>query len=167
MDKKNWWLVPIVLLPYLILSFLIFIGVICVNPEFFRLANSLDTDSAMQVLIIFLTLSGLTAVCTVTFAVKGIRKKWEPLQLAKSAMIVKLIQIPAYVLFGICGFLGAITVFGTLITILIILVDCMILILTACLSAAAAINGSKQGSLSKAECIGMAGGEAIGRQKNN
>ena len=154
MEKKNWWLAPIVLLPYLILALMISLVVMFADPEFsLPISNENIRNGTTIILLGLLILYMLTAVCTISFSVKGIRKKWEPLQLAKTAMIVKLIQIPAYLFFGVCGFLCTITVFGTLITLLIFLVDYMILILTAILTATAAINGFKQGNLSKAACI--------------
>ena len=154
MKKRNWWLAPVVAFPYMIACLMIVLVAIFVSPEFARPTSRADvSDTVVMILVIPLIVYVLTAGCTITFAVKGIRKKWEPQQLAKSTMIVKLVQIPAYLFFGISGLICAIAVFGTLITIGLFILDCMILILTACLTAAAAINGTREGILSKTECV--------------
>jgi hypothetical protein len=73
--------------------------------------------------------------------------------MAKTAMIVKLTQVPAYVLIFILGVLFVITLFTIPFTLGIYLLDCLTLALTGFLTLAAVICAIRQGLCTWKECI--------------
>lgn len=76
--------------------------------------------------------------------VLSIRKSWDSLSLAKTAVIVKLIQVPAYLLIFVMGVLLLLTIFTIPFAIALFLFDCITLCLTGLLTIAAAVNAARQ-----------------------
>lgn len=73
--------------------------------------------------------------------------------MAKSAMITKLIQVPAYTTILVLGVLLAITAFTIPFSIGLFLFDSLTLFLTGLLTAAAAINAVRQGFVTAMDCV--------------
>ena len=66
--------------------------------------------------------------------------RWDPLFTAKSAMIIKLIQIPAYIIIFVFGVLFAITIWLYVVSIIAMIVDYITLLMSSSLSLSAIIN---------------------------
>lgn len=77
-------------------------------------------------------------LCAVCFFV-SIAKKWDALSLAKTAMIIKLIQLPAYAVLFIAGLICAILPMMFFVTLLILVFNYITLIMTGSLNIAAVI----------------------------
>ena len=67
------------------------------------------------------------------------------MSLAKFAMIIKWMQVPAYVAIFALGLIFAITLFTIPIAIIFVLVDCLTLLLTGLLTISAAVVAVRQG----------------------
>ena len=146
MSKKQiWYILPTILLPYLALCVL---AVIFFSTEYPVLSFIMETVFCGKVIYLFASLLAwciLAAVLSILGVAVGVRQGWSALSLAKTAMIVKLIQVPAYILTFILGAVLAITLFTIPFAIGLFLLDGLTLILTGLLVAAAAVNAVRQG----------------------
>ena len=73
--------------------------------------------------------------------------------MAKTAMIVKLIQIPAYLTIFVLGALFLITIFTYAITIILFLIDCVTLFLSGLLTISSVINASRSQLITKRDAV--------------
>ena len=147
MTKRNFWMViPILLLPYLAL-FTLATVFLSTKIAFFRyIMESVFGSNALYLIATFILCCIITMVlCIICFAL-SIYKKWDALSLAKTVMIIKLVQLPAYVLIFVLGVLLTITVFTYPISIGLFLFDCLSLFLTGVLAVSAVINSLIQGA---------------------
>lgn len=141
MNKKRiWYIIPAALLPYAALLVLATIFFSTRHRIFGFIVEEIFQGNIWFLLAAFFLFCLLsTALSTICF-VKSIREKWDPLSLAKYAMITKLIQIPAYILIYILGVLLFISIFTFAFSIGLFLLDCLAVVLTGLLTIAAAIN---------------------------
>ncbi len=111
------------------------------------LGNGLFLLAAMLLYGIF------AGVLSILCFVHSIRKEWDACSLTKTAMIVKLCHVPAYVLIFVLGVIFALSVFTFPFALLLIFLDCVTLFLTGILSAAAVINAVRHGMFQLRELI--------------
>lgn len=148
MNKKNFWLViPTVLLPYLTLFALATIFLASEYPSFKAIMESVFHGNAILLIITLLLYCLITAALSVFYFITGIRKSKDAVSLAKIAMIVKIIHIPAYILIFFLGIMLMITIFTIPFTFGLFLLDCFSLFLTGLMTVAAVINAVRQGLL--------------------
>lgn len=151
--NRIWYILPTAVLPYLVLLALAVIFFSADHPVFAFLMESVFGGNALLLiaaLLLYCVFAGmLSVICFVT----GIRKGWDALSLAKSAMILKLCQVPAYALIFVLGIVFAITLFTIPFAIGLFLLDCLTLCLTGLLTAAAAINAVRQGFFQSKEVL--------------
>lgn len=150
MNKKRIWLVlPMALLPYLVLFALATIFFSAELPFFTFIMEQIFGSNAWALigaLFLYCVLAGLiSAIC---FAV-SVYKRWDALSLAKCAMVVKLIQVPAYTVIFVLGVLFFTTVFTFPFTVGLFLFDCFSLVLSGLLLLASAINAVREGLTEK------------------
>ena len=139
--------IPILLLPYFALFALATIF-FSTKLTFFRLIMESVFHSNALLLIAALMIYCLVAIAvSVVCLVMGIRKKWDALLMAKTAMIVKLAQVPAYIVIFILGVMLAITIITIPFAIMLFFVDCLSLVLTGLLVIASVIITIRQGVL--------------------
>ena len=112
MNKKLFAIsVPIVLVPYLALFTL---ATVFFSTKFsffnFIMESVFDSNALYLVaaLLLYCILAGMVSI--VCFFV-SIYKKWDAISLEKTAMIMKLAQVPAYVLIFVLGAVFVITIF--------------------------------------------------------
>ncbi len=146
MTKKNFWMViPILLLPYLAL-FTLATVFLSTKIDFFRyIMKDVFGSNALYLIGTFILFCILATILGIICFAFSIYNKWDALSLAKTVMIIKLIQIPAYVLIFALGVFLAITIFAFPLSIGLFLFDCFSLFLTGALVVSAAINSIKQG----------------------
>lgn len=82
--------------------------------------------------------------CSIIFFAMGLAKKWDAEKVALANMIVKLIQIPAYIVTFLLGAIFILTVFTYALSFLLVLFDCLTIILTGLTGACAAIRSYKE-----------------------
>ena len=143
--KRVWLLLPTILLPYFTLL-LVAIVILSTNVQVFAfIMDHVFQENGLYILAILLILCLIAAVFSITYFVMSIRKKWNPVSLAKFAMIIKWMQVPAYVAIFALGLIFAITLFTIPIAIIFVLVDCLTLLLTGLLTISAAVVAVRQG----------------------
>ena len=145
MNKKRIWLVlPAAAIPYVVIITLLFIFYSVQNPAIGFIMEKLFFSNALYLLLLFLIYVVMAIALTVIAFVLAIVKNWDAVSLAKTAMLIKVIQIPAYiVIFGL-GVLLAITIFTYPVTILFIILDYITLVMSGLLNIAGVILAARQ-----------------------
>lgn len=146
MNKKRiWFFVPAILFPYAVLAFL---GIL-----FFSSRMSLDLmevlfqNNIWYYLLAFLGYLLLAfGLCLGGFGL-ALGKKWDAASLAKTAWIVKLIQIPAYLAIFVLGVIFLTSIFLFAFTLVLMLLDYASILMSGMLCSAAVINGSRSGKI--------------------
>ena len=149
--KRIGWILPAVVLPY--------VALLCMAVVFLR--NPVSTwfmkwifqNNGLLLLAFFAVFALLSILLSVLCFVMSLRQQWDPISLAKTAMIVKLIQIPAYLIVFVIGVLMILSIFTFAFSVLLWVMDCVTLVLTGMLSVAAAIIGNRKQLLSNKETI--------------
>lgn len=86
-------------------------------------------------------------------AILALTKKWDSESLIFANMLVKLIQIPAYVLIFALGIVSMLTIFTFAFVIVYFLFDCMSVFMTGMIGMAGAVRANKEGKLTKASIV--------------
>ena len=144
MNKKRFLLMlPAAALPYATLGLLVSIYV---SPNTFL--DDWLMQGGMFYLLGFFLLYIITAfTLAVVCFIKSIHCNWDPTSLAKTAMIIKLAQIPAYICIFILGLVCLVMIFTFFISFLLALIDAITLCATGLLTTAAVINHSRHKKL--------------------
>lgn len=154
MKKVHLWLiVPSAILPYLMLLFVSLIYFSTKLPLFSQIMEVVFDNNALLVLLFFAFCILFAFILSGVFFLLSIKNQWEPLVLSKTAMIVKLFQIPAYIAIFILGLLCMISIFTFAATVLFAVFDFICLMLTGLISSGAVINTIKTQKLSKKTCF--------------
>ncbi len=148
MNRKNIWLIiPSALLPCVLLLTLV---VIFFSAFFFPFPEEylyLYTLFGQGVILHFFVYTLVSVPLAVTCFVLCITKKYDSLSIAKTAMIIKLVQIPIFVVIFILGALFFITIFTMAVSFVMFLVDVCTVFATGLLTLAAVINASRSGEI--------------------
>ena len=86
----------------------------------------------------------IARVFIVSHFILSVRKRMNPVSLAKCAMVIKWIQVPAYLAIFALGLILAISLFTIPIAIIFVLVDCLTLLLTGLVTISAAVIAVRQ-----------------------
>lgn len=133
--KRILLLLPAALSPYLLIASM---GITYSLPEkIFSHIGGPYNPWVLLVAPIFIFISFI--LCAVCF-ILSIKRKWDPLSLAKAAMIIKLTQIPAYLIIFVLGMLLATTIWLIALVLLLAFFDYVFLIMSGSVCIAAAIN---------------------------
>ena len=131
MNKKLFVIsVPIVLVPYLALFTLATVFFSTKSPFFKYIMESVFDSNALYLIAALLLYCILTGMLSIVCFFVSIYKKWDAISLAKTAMIMKLAQVPAYVLVFALGALFVITIFTVPISIGLFVIDCLSVFMT-------------------------------------
>ena len=153
MKKVHLWLIaPSAILPYLMLLFVSLIFFSTKVPLFSQIMEVVFHNNALLILLLFTLCILFSFILSGIFFLLSIKKRWEPLFLAKTAMIVKLLQIPAYIAIFVLGLLCMISIFTYAVTALFIFFDFLCLILTGLITSAAAINAIRSKQIALRSC---------------
>ena len=151
--KRRWLLIPTVLLPYI---FVLAICTIIYAPDSALLASVMEKvfdNNALYVLGIIVLFVLLSIVLSLLCFVMSICKKWDERTLAKTAMIIKLIQIPAYIFIFIVGVIMVFVPMGVLFVWVGCAFDYVILLLTGLISLSAILNAVRRKMLEGKKCV--------------
>lgn len=122
--------VPMVLLPYLTLFALATIFFSTKLPFFNYIMESVFDSNALYLIAVLLFFYILTGVLSIVCFLVSIYQKWDALTLAKTAMIIKLAQVPAYVLIFAFGVIFLMTFFTIPFSIGLFIIDCLSVFMT-------------------------------------
>ena len=145
MNKKRIWLViPSVLFPYCVLFGLAIIFFSSKYSFFECIMEQVFRGNAWYLVAALLVVGILSIILSIICFCKSTREGWDARSLAKTAMITKLIQVPAYVLIFFWGVLLAITIFTIPFSLGLFLFDCLTLVATGLITTASAIIAIRQ-----------------------
>lgn len=147
-NKQFWFMIPTILIPYLMAAIPLFIFFSVKVPVLNQIMSSVFQNNALILLFVFIIYTVIACCLSALCFFLSIKNHWDSLSLAKTAMIIKLIQIPGYIAVFILGAICLITVFTFAITFIFVLFDFLTLLMTGQLIAASAINASRKGQLS-------------------
>lgn len=144
-------MIPVIVYPY------IYVVILAVFLMFMNVLPSDSSDVTMLVLLIVAVIYNLYSfVIVIVNAVQGARGKMTARQAARMNLIIKGIQIPAYIMHFILGFIGlAMSVWGIGIVLWALLIDLLTILLTGISSIGCSIRMRKEGILSTAAAILM------------
>lgn len=144
--KKMYACIPIILLPYttVALIFLVISGFF-IDPE--------KQSLALFVLLFVLGIYILALICVVFYCIASHRKKISALEMAKLSMLIKIIQIPAFLLIFIFGIFSFITIFTMIYSVIFLILDVVSIVLTGIVGASAVRLNYNQGAINKREVV--------------
>lgn len=130
-DKKRIWLIlPSLFLPYLLL---LTVSIIFFSPFLLEhFTELLQNPSAILLVIPLFVIYCL--LCTIPcglFAIFSVKNNWDELSIAKTSMIFKLVQIPAYIVIFVVGVLLFLGIWTIPVSIIFFIVDVLSVALTS------------------------------------
>lgn len=134
---------PSAILPYLMVFIVLLIFFSTKVSLFSQIMEIVFQNNALQVLLVLAICIFLAFILTAIFLLLSIKNDWDPLSLAKTAMIVKIIQIPAYIAIFVLGLVCMLSIFTYVAAALFAIFDFLCLILTGMITSAAVINALK------------------------
>jgi len=145
--KKFFLVLPALLMPYVAICALVIIFFSAKNPVANYIMESVFKSNALLLIfamVIYVTFSIILSL--ICFFV-SITKKWDALSLAKTAMIIKLIQIPAYIFIFILSLAMLITVFTLPFAIVLFFLNYLTLLSTGLLNISAMVVAARNSEL--------------------
>lgn len=131
MNKKLFLIfVPIVLVPYLVLFGLSTIFFSTKLPLFHWIIESVFGGNALHLIAALLLYCIFITVLSVVCFIVSIHAKWDALLLAKLAMIIKLVQMPAYGLILALGVIFILSIFTIPFSIGLFIFSCLSVFMT-------------------------------------
>ena len=154
MNKKVFFLV----LPAAILQY---VSLLCLSVVLFSTKNDamrfvmerVFNSNALVLIAIFLIYAVVSFLLAFICFLICIIKKCDPLVLAKTAMVIKLIQIPAYIGIFVLSILFIITIFTFGFAIALFIVDCLCLFVSGMLNVIAMFLSVKERYFKLGQCI--------------
>lgn len=145
-------LIPLMLFPY---AYLIYLA-LCVNLTDYLMFKE---DLYVVTVIVYLA---LTLFCTIFGAIYAGASKLSPKKVAKLNLIVKLVQIPAYIFHFLMGLAGSVmSVWGIGVIMLAVAIDLMTILLTGIHAIGCNVKCCRAGAISKKTAVLMSIGSFI------
>lgn len=144
-------MIPVIIYPY------IYVVILAIFLAFMSALPSDYNDLALLGLMIVAVIYNLYSfIVVIVNAVQGARGKMTARQAARMNLIIKGVQIPAYIMHFILGFMGlAMSVWGIGIFLWAVVIDLLTILLTGISSIGCTIRMRKEGILSTAAAIFM------------
>lgn len=151
--KKYILLIPTLLFPYAILLVLISLFTSSNVPAFSEMWEKLFDNNAFVALGIILIVFVILLIINVSYVVVSLKNKWRSREMSKTLLILKLIQVPAYIGIFIIGLLCMLTVFTIPIALFLVFLDYLCILLTGILMIPTIIRSYKENCISQVESI--------------
>ena len=150
-------MIPVILYPY------IYIFILAVFRGFMdALPSDYNTFAVVGLLLVAVIYNLYCFVIVIVNAVQGARGKMTAREAARMNLIIKAVQIPAYILHFIMGLIGmALSVWGIGIILWALLIDFLTILLTGISSIGCSIRMRKEGLLSSTAATLMGIGSFI------
>ena len=146
-------MLPSIMLPYVVLLAL---ALLLFSTRSSLCASIMQTVFDNNGLYLLLSVVGYGVIAFLLNAIGfnvSLCKRWDALSLAKTAMIAKWIQVPAYLIIFVLGLILALNPLTFLLVVILFLLDCLTLFLSALPAVAATINAVRQGAFSLKETL--------------
>lgn len=137
--KRLWLILPAAGMPYVILGATAVILFSADNAVARYILETVFGGNGLLLLGCTLAYCAVAAALTVCGAVLAVVRRWDAFSLAKTAMIVKCLQIPAYAVIFVLGVLMMITLFTLPFVLVFAAVDYLTLMLTGLFNSAAVV----------------------------
>lgn len=137
----------ILLLPSAIVPYSLLFALYCIFSGF--LMESLFRSSIFVVLLYISVLFVIALLCNIIFFALSISRKWPSEQIALANMMIKLIQIPAYVLIFILGVIFSISIFTYAFSFFFVIFDFLTIFLTGLIGVSAVVRCYRDGKVSE------------------
>ncbi len=145
--KKFLLTLPAIIFPYSLVFIIYCVGF---NKKLFEF---LFGDIIFATLPFFIIIGLITIICNVVFIVLSFKRKWQAKEIAKYNMIVKLCQIPAYIIIFILALISLIVPFLFILALFFLLFDCCTIILSGTIGLTASIRAYQEKTLSMEKTI--------------
>lgn len=140
--KKIIFVLPGAIFPYTLLF-----ALYCIFTGF--LMESVFENNAFTLLFYLLVFFAVSLLGNLVFLILSIVRRWDAKKISFINMMVKLIQIPAYVLIFILGLIFMLTVFTYAFSIFFVLFDCLAIFLSGLTGVACVVRCYAEGKASK------------------
>ena len=135
----------ILLLPGLLCPYILLILMFC----FFIINSSFIGENLPVVLLSFAALIVISIICSLIYVVLGLCRKWDSRETAFISLLIKVLQIPSYVLiFGI-GCIFILTIFTYAISFILVIFDCLTIFITGLTGLLSVTRCYRDGKLTK------------------
>lgn len=139
--KRIWLILPGAVLPYIFLGAL---AVLFFSPQVIETA--FGSNIFLYAAAVFAYAAAAVTATVVAFVLAVVRQ-WDALSLAKTVMLVKLLQIPGYIAVFVLGFCLMLSIFTYAFIILLVLFDVITLLMSGLLCTAAVIGAAREGHI--------------------
>lgn len=140
-------LIPLILFPYTLL-----LALCCLFSDFLR--EMLLRNNILALLLPLIFCFALSCACALTFCIGSIRNKSPGREMAKRNMLVKLWQIPAYLVIFACGWIACLfSIWGGGFILAFFLYDCATIAMSGLIGAAAVIRNFREHRLTAARAL--------------
>ena len=146
-SKKLPLLIPSLLLPYVALFSLVTVFFSNKNTFFEFIMDSVFQGNGLLLIAAVFVYGFIATLLSIVFFVFALKGKYDAYILSKTALTVKLIMIPSYIIIFILAILLSITLFTIPFAIGLFLVDCATLFSSGIIAVTAAVNATRQGVL--------------------
>jgi len=135
----------------LIFPYLILFALICMFTNTFM--ETVFQNNGFYLIFTLIAVYIIASASSIIFFVKSIFKKVNSQELLYTNMIIKLIQIPAYILIFVFGLLCLLTIFTIAISIVLMIFDCIAIFLTGLIGMAGIIRCFIENKITKKTAI--------------
>ncbi len=154
MNKKLIWLfLPVIILPYYTLASIYCMMWSSRNALAEWIFANIFGNNPFIMMLTWGALAAVAFICCLIYSGFTALKGWDPLFAAKTAMIVKLILIPAYLILFVEGMIFMITIFTAFFALIIFITDCCMLFATSGVNAASAVSAVKKKLFTEKEVL--------------
>ena len=129
--------------------------VIFVGPDFAPLGMVMELfgDNAYGLIGMIFVLFFAALVCNIIYTCLAFAKRQDAKELLTVNMVVKCIQIPAYILIFLMGIMCLMTIFTMGFSVLLMVLDCLGLVLTGLLAVSGIIRAALEGKITKKTAV--------------
>ena len=143
--KRFFLMIPALALPYVVLLTLVFIYTSGSSPLSSFIMENIFLGFAPLVLIPLSLYIFIAIVFSIVFILLACLRNWDALSIAKTAMIVKLVQIPAYIIIFVLSMALILSIWLSGLSIVLLALNCITLFMTGLFTISGVICGAKQG----------------------
>ena len=152
-NKKTWLLIPTTIFPYIILCALESIFLLTGVSFFSDIMKTIFNNNALSLLLTLVIYCLFACILNVIHFIICLKNNNDALKIAKTAMIVKTIQIPAYLLIFCAGSLFVFSLFTIPFSIVLLIFNYITLVLTGLITISSIINSVKHSVFKTKEVI--------------
>lgn len=138
----------------LFFPYLIALSILCIFTEIGgKIIERVFQNNGLILLAILIVIYIIALICSIVNFFKNIISVKNAQEILYTNMIIKLVQIPAYVFIFFVGLMGLFTIFTMAISIVLLVLDSLTIFLTGLIGLSGIIKGCSEHKISKKESI--------------